>query len=293
LIFFFVRNVNRNWSKASQGSYGKASDGTIDAHFDLIPQIVRKSPTQIDGMSLTSDSGALPAHSDMTTGYYHQQPVLLQYGYLSDEQYAHVTQLDHENILKCIGFAPSRQQLVFEHAPHGTLPTVVGYHRFDIVAIVKILRDISSGMRLLHAHSFVHRNLTSYNIFVGSDFTPKIAKYLSNDFRPDYRRSALEVWENQPYTPATDVYSFGILMWEIFQIFSQADPEPFRGFSETEVLEQLRSGRNLPRPGDCPEQAYKLMEACWAYRPSNRPNFIQIYVELENILNQMENCVAV
>ena len=82
-------------------------------------------------------------------------------------------------------------------------------------------------------------------------------------------------------------------MWEIFQIFSQADSEPFRGFSETEVLEQLRSGRNLPRPADCPEQAYKLMEACWAYRPSNRPNFIQIYVELENILNQMENCVAV
>ena len=54
--------MNRNWSKASQSSYGKASDGTIDAHFDLIPQIVRKSPTQIDGMSLTSDAGALPAH---------------------------------------------------------------------------------------------------------------------------------------------------------------------------------------------------------------------------------------
>ena len=119
LIFFFVRNVNRNWSKASQGSYGKASDGTMDAHFDLIPQIVRKSPTQIDGMSISSDLEALPSHSDMTRGYYHERPVLLQYGYLSDEQYAHITQLDHNNILKIIGYAPSRQQLVFEYAEHG------------------------------------------------------------------------------------------------------------------------------------------------------------------------------
>ena len=138
----------------------------------------------------------------MTTGYYHQQPVLLLYGYLSEEQYAHVTQLNHENILKCLGFAPSRQQLVFESARHGTLPTVAGYNQFNIVAIVNMLRDISSGIRLLHAHNFVHRNLNSYNILVGNDFTPKIAKYLSDDFRPDYRRSALKVLDNKPFTPA-------------------------------------------------------------------------------------------
>ena len=164
----------------------------------------------------------------------------------------------------------------------------MGYHRFDIVTIVKMLRDIASAMRHLHAHAFVHRNLTSYNVFVGADFTPKIAKYLANDFRPDYRRSALEVWENKPYTPATDVWSFGVLMWEVFQYYSAGDPEPFRGFSETEILEQIRSGRHLSRPDQCPAQAFKLMEACWAYRPGNRPSFIQICAELDNILNQMD-----
>ena len=297
LIFFVIRNIGRKWSKQSNGTYGQSMDGTMDAHFDLIPQIVRKSPTQIDGLSISSDHESLPAHADMTRGYYHERPVLLQYGYLTEEQFSMVTQLDHQNVLKCLGFAPSRQQLVFEYAEHGTLPALMGYHRLDIVTVTRILRDIASAVNFLHSHAYIHRQLTTYNIFVsGAAYTPKVAKYLtSNDLRPDLRRSAPEIWENKPFTAHSDVWSFGTIMWEVLAAFSGADSEPYRGFEETEILEQMRQARHLPRPDGCPEAIYSLITACWSSRPQNRPRMAQICQELDNILNQMDpnGCVAV
>ena len=289
VLFLFVRRVKANkWSKQSQSTYGKTSDGTMDAHFDLIPHIVRPGPTQIDGLSIHSEPETLPQHSDMVKGWYHERPVLLQYGYLSDDQFQVVSNLDHENILKCIGFAPSRQQLVFEYAEH-TLPALIGYHRFDIVTITKMIRDIAFGMRFLHSQSYVHRNLTSYNILMAPQSTcPKIAKYLNSDGHVDLRRSAPEVWERQNVSSASDVWSFGIIMWEVFSAYSREHSEPFRGFSESEVIEQIRAGRNLPRPAECPATAYKLMEWCWQFHPQQRPSFVQICLEMENIISQMD-----
>jgi len=293
IAFFIVRNVGRKWSKQSNGAYGHQSmDGTMDAHFDLIPQIVRKSPTQIDGLSISSDHESLPAHADMTRGYYHERPVLLQYGYLTEEQFQMVTQLEHQNVLKCLGFAPSRQQLVFEYAEHGTLPALMGYHRLDIVTVTRMLRDIASAISFLHANSYIHRQLTTYNVFVsGASYTPKVAKYLtSSDLRPDLRRSAPEVWEGAPFTIFTDVWSFGTLMWEVMAAYTgqEGQTEPYRGFDETEIVEQMKQGRHLPRPQDCPDAIYALIQACWAVRPAQRPTMGQLYLELENILNQMD-----
>ena len=290
LIFFVVRNVGRKWSKQSNGAYGQSMDGTMDAHFDLIPQIVRKSPTQIDGLSISSDHESLPAHADMTRGYYHERPVLLQYGYLTEDQFQVVHQLDHQNVLKCLGFAPSRQQLVFEYAEHGTLPALMGYHRLDIVTVTRILRDIASAINFLHSNSYIHRQLTTYNVFVsGASYTPKVAKYLtSSDLRPDLRRSAPEVWDNQPFTIFSDVWSFGTIMWEVLSAYSGGETEPYRGFEESEIVEQMRQGRHLPRPAECPDAIYALITACWAARPAQRPTMAQLYLELNNILTQMD-----
>lgn len=293
VVFFVVRNLNRDWSKESYGTYGKTSqDGTMDAHFDLIPQIVRTNigPAQIDGMSISSDHESLPSHADMTRGYYHERPVLLQYGYLTDEQFSLLSRLEHSNVLKCIGFAPSRQQLVFEYADQGTLPALMAHSRLDIVTVTRILRDISGGLCYLHSQQFLHRQLTSYNVFInGVSYEPKLAKYLSsNDVRPDYRRSAPEIWEFPEYSSAGDVWSLGTIMWETMAAYSGQDPEPYRGFSEAEILDQMKQGRHLPRPSQCPQNIYQLIVACWSARPNSRPTIEQVYRTLDNILAQMD-----
>ena len=121
----------------------------MDVHFDLIPHVVRNNvgPAQIDGMSISSDHESLPSHADMTRGYYHERSVLLQYDYLTDEQFNLLSRLELSNVSKCIGFAPSRQQLVFKYADPGTLPALMAHNRLDIVTVC-YLQDFTFKKKL-------------------------------------------------------------------------------------------------------------------------------------------------
>ncbi len=88
------------------------------------------------------------------------------------------------------------------------------------------------------------------------------------------------------FTHLSDVWMFAVCMWEILTM----GKKPFQGIANTDVTDQIENGVRLPLPGSyCPKRLYDLLQECWSYEPTNRPNFIQIEGRLKSILNEERN----
>ena len=85
------------------------------------------------------------------------------------------------------------------------------------------------------------------------------------------------------FTHLSDVWMFGVCMWEILTM----GRKPFQGIPNTDVIDQIESGIRLPFPGDyCPRSLDDLLKKCWSYEPTDRPNFLQIEIRLKLIANE-------
>ena len=151
-------------------------------------------------------------------------------------------------------------------------------------------------MEYLASHHFVHRDLAARNVLVGEGLTVKISDFgLSRDiYSSDYYRvqskSLLPVRWMPPesimygkFTTDSDVWSFGVLLWEVFSFGLQ----PYFGFSNQEVIEMIRSRQLLPQPEDCPARIYGLMVECWNENPSRRPSFRESHARLRAWKSEM------
>ena len=158
----------------------------------------------------------------------------------------------------------------------------------------------------LSAKKVVHRDLALRNIMVsyGNERDRFVAKVgdmgLALDTRKDeesnetalpIKWAAPECYLNKEFSSASDVWSFGVVL---FELFSYAET-PYKGMTNRQVLEQVPQGLRLERPENCPERIYSLMCKCWEIgekrclckclflEPAKRPSFIQIFEELEQI----------
>jgi len=141
-------------------------------------------------------------------------------------------------------------------------------------------------MEYLASHHYVHRDLAARNCLVGDNLSVKISDFgLSRDvYAADYYRiqskSLLPVRWMPPegilygkFTTASDVWSFGVVLWEIYSYGLQ----PYYGYSNQEVIEMIRSRQLLPCPEDCPSRMYAFMVECWHEVPTRRPSFAEIH----------------
>ncbi|XP_058987941.1 tyrosine-protein kinase transmembrane receptor Ror isoform X2 [Musca domestica] len=204
-----------------------------------------------------------------------------------------ISDLKHNNIVCILGVVLNKEPfcMLFEYMPNGDL------HEFLIanspqenkaltqLDFLKMSLQISEGMEYLSSHHYVHRDLAARNCLVGENLMVKISDFgLSRDiYSSDYYRvqskSLLPVrWMPSEsilygkFTTESDVWSFGVVLWEIYSYGMQ----PYYGHNNQEVINLVRSRQLLSCPEACPAAVYALMLECWHEQSVRRPSFIEI-----------------
>ncbi|KAM5298648.1 muscle, skeletal receptor tyrosine-protein kinase isoform 6-T6 [Ctenodactylus gundi] len=165
-----------------------------------------------------------------------------------------------------------------------------------------IARQVAAGMAYLSERKFVHRDLATRNCLVGENMVVKIADFgLSrNIYSADYYKAnendAIPIRWMPPesifynrYTTESDVWAYGVVLWEIFSYGLQ----PYYGMAHEEVIYYVRDGNILSCPDNCPLELYNLMRLCWSRLPADRPSFASIHRILERMCERAEGAVGV
>uniref|UniRef100_A0A674CH20 Tyrosine-protein kinase receptor n=1 Tax=Salmo trutta TaxID=8032 RepID=A0A674CH20_SALTR len=151
--------------------------------------------------------------------------------------------------------------------------------------IIQMAGEIADGMSYLNANKFVHRDLAARNCMVADDYTVKIGDFgMTRDiYETDYYRKggkgllpvrwmSPESLKDGVFTTTSDVWSFGVVLWEIATLAEQ----PYQGMSNEQVLRFVMDGGLLDKPDNCPDMLFELMRMCWQYNPKMRPSFLEI-----------------
>uniref|UniRef100_A0AAR5PH28 Tyrosine-protein kinase n=1 Tax=Dendroctonus ponderosae TaxID=77166 RepID=A0AAR5PH28_DENPD len=182
-------------------------------------------------------------------------------------------QYDHPNIVKLIGICVQKQpiMIVMELVPGGSLLTFLRKKSNSLGEgqLMKMCLDAAAGMRYLESKNCIHRDLAARNCLV--DGMKQIP----------IKWTAPEALNFGKYTSLCDVWSYGILCWEIFS----RGGTPYVGMNNTKAREKIDSGYRMPAPENTPDEMYRLMLRCWEYKPETRPNFEQIYTVVETLCN--------
>ncbi|XP_072929318.1 tyrosine-protein kinase Fer isoform X6 [Epargyreus clarus] len=206
-------------------------------------------------------------------------------------------QYQHPNIVRLIGIAVQKQpiMIVMELVSGGSLLTFLRTRSSTLSSrsLLAMCRDAAAGMRYLESKNCIHRDLAARNCLVGDDNSVKISDFGMSREEEEYivsggmkqipiKWTAPEALNFGKYTSLCDVWSYGVLTWEIF---SKGDT-PYAGMSNSRAREKIDTGYRMPAPEGCPEDVYALMLRCWEYEPEKRPHFHQIYTTIDSIYNR-------
>uniref|UniRef100_A0A8C5B8F2 receptor protein-tyrosine kinase n=1 Tax=Gadus morhua TaxID=8049 RepID=A0A8C5B8F2_GADMO len=223
----------------------------------------------------------------------------------------------HKNIINLLGACTQEGPLyvVVEYASRGNLrdylrsrrpegqeycsgPWKVALGGVGVSELVSGAYQVARGMAYLASKKCIHRDLAARNVLVTEDEVMKIADFgLARDVHHiDYYKKttngrlpvkwmAPEALFDRVYTHQSDVWSFGVLLWEMFTLGGS----PYPGVPVEELFKLLREGHRMERPSSCTAELYGLMTACWRSGPSQRPTFHQLVLDLDHTLSQITN----
>merc|ERR1712137_314327 len=212
-----------------------------------------------------------------------------------------MSKLRHPNVVLFMGscMQPDNYMMITELMPRGSLYDILHDKNIQLSfkQKMKMAKDAALGMNWLHCSKpvFIHRDLKTQNLLVDTNWTVKVADFglshIKKHEKPGSSGSygsigtplwmAPEVLQNKPYDESADVYSFGIVLWELL---TQEDP-----FKEVEtfsaMIDSVVGGHKRPTiPENCPKKLARLIEVCWDADPKKRPTFSQIIPLFDNII---------
>ncbi|KAM5163100.1 tyrosine-protein kinase FRK [Mantella aurantiaca] len=184
--------------------------------------------------------------------------------------------------------------IITELMRHGSLLSYLKNDNGSMIGVpqqVDMAAQVASGMAYLEIQNFIHRDLAARNVLVGENSVYKVADfglarvfedddvYMSkNDTKLPLKWTAPEAIRYNKFTVKSDVWSFGILMFEIVTYGKM----PYPGWNGRQALEQLEQGYRIPRPFNCPPELYNIMLECWNAKSENRPTFETLQWRLED-----------
>ncbi|XP_056327899.1 tyrosine-protein kinase ITK/TSK [Danio aesculapii] len=217
-------------------------------------------------------------------------------GFMSEEEFKEEAQvmmkLSHNRLVQLYGVVTQRSPiyLVFEFMENGCLTEFLRAKKGNLSqeALLEMCLDVSEGMAYLESSNFIHRDLAARNCLVSEDNVVKIADFGMTRFVLDdqytsshgskfpVRWSSPEVIKFGKYSSKSDVWSFGVFMWEVYS----EGRTPYDNRSNSEVVETLNAGHRLLKPRLCPQSVYGLMQWSWKEKPEDRPSFALLLHEL-------------
>ncbi|TRY88809.1 hypothetical protein DNTS_015022 [Danionella cerebrum] len=223
-------------------------------------------------------------------------------GFMSEEEFKEearvMMKLSNEKLVKLYGVVTQHSPiyLVFEFMENGCLTDFLTARKgtFSQESLLEMCLDVSEGMAYLETSNFIHRDLAARNCLVSKNNVVKIADFgmarfvLDDQYTSSYgskfpvKWSSPEVIKFWKYSSKSDVWSFGVLMWEIYS----EGRMPYDLRSNSEVIEALKAGLRLLKPRLCPQSVYNLMQWSWKEKPEDRPSFAQLLHELSCLEQQ-------
>ncbi|XP_063523076.1 inactive tyrosine-protein kinase 7 isoform X13 [Pongo pygmaeus] len=205
--------------------------------------------------------------------------------------------LNHANVVRLLGLCREAEPhyMVLEYVDLGDLKQFLRISKSKDEKLksqplstkqkVALCTQVALGMEHLSNNRFVHKDLAARNCLVSAQRQVKVSALgLSKDvYNSEYyhfrqawvplRWMSPEAILEGDFSTKSDVWAFGVLMWEVFTHGEM----PHGGQADDEVLADLQAGKaRLPQPEGCPSKLYRLMQRCWALSPKDRPSFSEI-----------------
>ncbi|XP_061544735.1 macrophage-stimulating protein receptor isoform X3 [Phycodurus eques] len=210
----------------------------------------------------------------------------------------------HINVLSLLGILLPQEGLplvVLPYMKHGDLRHFIRCEKRNptVKDLIGFGLQVAKGMEYLAQKKFVHRDLAARNCMLDESYVVKVADFgMARDVFDkeyysiqDHRKAklpvkwmAIESLRTQKFTSKSDVWSFGVLMWEMLTRGASPYPE----VDPYDITHYLLKGRRLPQPQFCPDPLYSIMLECWDPDPELRPNFATLVSAVTTIISSLE-----
>ncbi|KAG7305567.1 hypothetical protein JYU34_009650 [Plutella xylostella] len=207
-----------------------------------------------------------------------------------------MTKLQHQNLVQLYGVCSKHRPIyiVTEYMRHGSLFNYLRRTAPDQLGPAVLLDmciQVCKGMAYLERHNYIHRDLAARNCLVGDENQVKVAdfglaRYVLDDqytssggTKFPIKWAPPEVLNYTRFSSKSDVWAFGVLMWEVFT----CGKVPYGRMKNSEVVEMVQRGQVLEKPKGCLNEIYNVMRLCWRHAPDERPSFRLLKEELASV----------